>query len=160
MYRFLAHLRPDAVQAIAAQAYMEMLESGFTRVGEFHYLHHDADGRPYANRAEMSARIAAAADQTGIGLTLLPVFYAHADFGGAPPNPAQRRLMITWPCSTRSPTFTSMRDRCRKLELTPKPWSSNSVPPVRYRSGPAKVTMPAAGAFTGVPVGAAMSMPE
>ncbi|CAJ0610603.1 unnamed protein product [Cylicocyclus nassatus] len=93
MYRFLAHLRPDAVQAIAAQAYMEMLESGFTRVGEFHYLHHDADGRPYANRAEMSARIAAAAEQTGIGLTLLPVFYAHADFGGAAPNPAQRRLI-------------------------------------------------------------------
>ena len=57
MYRFLAHLRPDAVQAIAAQAYMEMLESGFTRVGEFHYLHHDADGRPYANRAEMLSLI-------------------------------------------------------------------------------------------------------
>jgi len=93
MYRFLARLRPDAVQAIAAQAYMEMLESGFTRVGEFHYLHHDADGQPYADRAEMSARIAAAAAQTGIGLTLLPVFYAHADFGGAPPNPAQRRLI-------------------------------------------------------------------
>ena len=71
MYRFLAHLRPDAVQAIAAQAY-KMLESGFTRVGEFHYLHHDAEGHAHANRAEMSARIAAAAEQTGIGLTLLP----------------------------------------------------------------------------------------
>ena len=93
MYRFLANLVPDAVEAIAAQAYMEMLESGFTRVGEFHYLHHDADGRAYADRAEMSARIAAAAAQTGIGLTLLPVFYAHADFGGASPNPAQRRLI-------------------------------------------------------------------
>lgn len=93
MYRFLARLRPDAVEAIAAQAYMEMLESGFTRVGEFHYLHHDADGVAYADRAEMSARIAAAAAQTGIGLTLLPVFYAHADFGGAAPNPAQRRLI-------------------------------------------------------------------
>lgn len=93
MYRFLAKLVPDAVEAIAAHAYMEMLESGFTRVGEFHYLHHDADGQPYADRAEMSARIAAAAAQTGIGLTLLPVFYAHADFGGAAPNPAQRRLI-------------------------------------------------------------------
>ncbi|GAB3052854.1 formimidoylglutamate deiminase [Stenotrophomonas tumulicola] len=93
MYRFLANLVPDAVQAIAAQAYMEMLESGFTRVGEFHYLHHDADGRAYADPAEMSTRIAAAAAQTGIGLTLLPVFYAHADFGGAAPNPAQRRLI-------------------------------------------------------------------
>ncbi|MBD8696539.1 formimidoylglutamate deiminase [Stenotrophomonas sp. CFBP 13718] len=93
MYRFLARLVPDAVEAIAAQAYMEMLESGFTRVGEFHYLHHDADGNAYADPAEMSARIAAAAAQTGIGLTLLPVFYAHADFGGAAPNPAQRRLI-------------------------------------------------------------------
>lgn len=93
MYRFLARLRPEAVQAIAAQAYMEMLESGSTRVGEFHYLHHDADGHRYADRAEMCARIAAAAAQTGIGLTLLPVFYAHADFGGAPPHPAQRRLI-------------------------------------------------------------------
>jgi len=93
MYRFLAHLQPDAVQAIAEQAYVEMLESGFTRVGEFHYLHHDPDGRPYAQRAEMASRIAAAAQDSGIGLTLLPVFYAHADFGGAPPNPAQRRLL-------------------------------------------------------------------
>lgn len=93
MYRFLAHLQPEAVQAIAEQAYVEMLESGFTRVGEFHYLHHAADGTPYANRAEMAERIAAAAQGSGIGLTLLPVFYAHADFGGAAPNPAQRRLI-------------------------------------------------------------------
>ena len=50
MYRFLAHLQPEAVQAIAEQAYVEMLESGFTRVGEFHYLHHAADGTPYAMR--------------------------------------------------------------------------------------------------------------
>jgi len=78
MYRFLAHLQPDAMQAIAEQAYVEMLESGFTRVGEFHYLHHGPDGAPYANRAEMAERIAAAAHSSGIGLTLLPVFYAHA----------------------------------------------------------------------------------
>ncbi|MCW6027176.1 formimidoylglutamate deiminase [Stenotrophomonas sp. SRS1] len=93
MYRFLAHLQPEAMQAIAEQAYVEMLESGFTRVGEFHYLHHGPDGVPYANRAEMADRIAAAAHSSGIGLTLLPVFYAHADFGGAAPNPAQRRLI-------------------------------------------------------------------
>ncbi|MBS7455579.1 formimidoylglutamate deiminase [Coralloluteibacterium stylophorae] len=93
MYRFLARLDPERMQAIAAMAYVEMLESGFTRVGEFHYLHHDSDGRPYADRAEMAARLAAAAQDTGIGLTLLPVFYAHAGFGGAPPSPAQRRLV-------------------------------------------------------------------
>ena len=63
------------------------------RVGEFHYLHHDIDGRPYADIAEMAERIAAAAAETGIGLTLLPVFYAHSGFGGAAPNEGQRRFV-------------------------------------------------------------------
>jgi formiminoglutamate deiminase len=93
MYRFVDQLDPDALQAIAALAYVEMLETGFTRVGEFHYLHHDKDGTPYADPAEMAARIAAAADETGIGLTLLPVFYAHAGFGGAAPGQGQRRFI-------------------------------------------------------------------
>jgi formimidoylglutamate deiminase len=93
MYRFVARLDPEAVEAIAALAYVEMLETGFTRVGEFHYLHHDVDGRPYANPAEMAARIAAAAETTGIGLTLLPVFYAHSGFGGLAPTEGQRRFI-------------------------------------------------------------------
>jgi formimidoylglutamate deiminase len=95
MYHFLAHLGPDDVEAIAAQAYVEMLERGFTRVGEFHYLHHAPDGMPYANIAELAERIAAAARETGIGLTLLPVFYAHGNFGGLPPTPGQRRFLNT-----------------------------------------------------------------
>src|SRR5262245_41326317 len=70
-----------------------MLEAGFTRVGEFHYLHHDVDGREYAAIGEMASRVAAAAADTGIGLTLLPVFYAHASFGGAPPAAGQRRFI-------------------------------------------------------------------
>ena len=93
MYRFLAVLTPDDVEAIAALAYAEMLESGFVRVGEFHYLHHDPTGAPYARVGEMADRIAAAAAQTGIALTLLPVFYAHATFGGAPPAAGQRRFV-------------------------------------------------------------------
>ncbi|MGR4864563.1 formimidoylglutamate deiminase [Caulobacter sp. LARHSG274] len=93
MYRFLDRLGPDEVQAVAALAYLEMLETGFTRVGEFHYLHHDKDGSAYADPAEMAARIAAAAEETGIGLTLLPVFYAHAGFGGAAPGEGQRRFI-------------------------------------------------------------------
>lgn len=93
MYRFVDRMGPDDVEAIAALAYAEMLEGGFTRVGEFHYLHHDRDGRPYANRAEMAARIAAASETTGIGLTLLPVFYAHSRFGGAEPTSGQRRFL-------------------------------------------------------------------
>lgn len=93
MYRFLQRLSPEDVEAIGAFAYMEMLEAGFTTVGEFHYLHHDVDGRPYADLAEMAAGIAAAAAQTRLGLTLLPSFYAHGGFGGAPPAPGQRRFI-------------------------------------------------------------------
>ncbi len=93
MYRFLDRLTPDDVEAIAGQAYAEMLETGFTRVGEFHYLHNDVDGRPYANCGELAERIVAAASTAGIGLTLLPVFYAHGGFGGAEANPGQRRFV-------------------------------------------------------------------
>lgn len=93
MYRFALTMTPDQVEAVAAQLYVEMLEAGFGRVGEFHYLHHDKDGRPYANIAEMAQRVAAAAVQTGIGMTLLPVFYAHSSFGGLAPSDGQRRFI-------------------------------------------------------------------
>ncbi|MFN4131010.1 MAG: formimidoylglutamate deiminase, partial [Paracoccaceae bacterium] len=93
MYRFALSLTPEAMQAIAALAYVEMLEAGFTRVGEFHYLHHAPDGAPYGNPAEMSARIFAAADETGINLTHLPVFYAHGGFGPKQAGDGQRRFL-------------------------------------------------------------------
>ena len=93
MYRIGLEMNPDHVEAVAAQLYMELLESGFGRIGEFHYLHHDPAGAPYANPAEMAERIAAASATAGIHLTLLPVFYAHADFGGLPPLPGQRRYI-------------------------------------------------------------------
>ncbi|MDB5395074.1 MAG: N-formimino-L-glutamate deiminase [Rhodospirillales bacterium] len=93
MYRFVERITPDDLEAIAAQAYVEMLEAGFTRVGEFHYLHHGAGGQAYADIAEMGTRIAAAAAQAGIGLTLLPVFYAHGGFGGLPPGAMQSRFL-------------------------------------------------------------------
>ncbi|MBS7538818.1 formimidoylglutamate deiminase [Ancylobacter lacus] len=93
MYAALDRMTPEDVEAVAAQAYVEMLEAGFTRVGEFHYLHHDRDGAPYADPAELGARIAAAAGATGIALTLLPVFYAHGGFGGQASMPGQRRFV-------------------------------------------------------------------
>lgn len=93
MYRFVAHLTPEDVEAIAAMAFVEMVEGGFTAVAEFHYLHHGADGQPYVDPGELSRRIVAAAEATGIGLTLLPVFYAHAGFGGSAPAPGQRRFI-------------------------------------------------------------------
>jgi formimidoylglutamate deiminase len=93
MYRFALSMSPDDVEAIAAQAYVEMLEAGFAAVAEFHYLHHAPDGSPYESPAEMAGRILTAARRAGIGMTLLPVFYAHSTFGGAPPEPEQRRFV-------------------------------------------------------------------
>lgn len=93
MYRFLDRMTPGDLHALAAMAYLEMLESGFTRVGEFHYLHHDPEGRAYGDPAEMSVAIARAAGEVGLGLTLLPVFYAHSGFGAQPPSEGQRRFI-------------------------------------------------------------------
>lgn len=93
MYRFALTMTPDQMEAVAAQLYMEMLEAGFGRVGEFHYLHHDTDGGHYANIAELAERIANAAAETGIALTLLPVLYAHSGFGGQEPLEGQRRFI-------------------------------------------------------------------
>ncbi|SFJ89486.1 formimidoylglutamate deiminase [Bradyrhizobium sp. Gha] len=95
MYRFALAMTPDDVTAVATLVYVEMLEQGFTRVGEFHYLHHDRDGSHYDDPAEMAARIAQAAEASGIGLTLLPSFYAHGSFGGAAPHDGQRRFICS-----------------------------------------------------------------
>ena len=95
MYRFLAMLTPDDVEAIAAQLYVECLLHGYTSVAEFHYLHNAPDGLHYADPAELAHRIVAAAQSAGIGLTLLPVLYRRSQFGGAPPTEGQRRFVLS-----------------------------------------------------------------
>ena len=92
MYRFLDNLTPEDVEAIAALVQMEMLESGFAAIGEFHYLHHQPGGTPYADISEMSQRICAAATQTGIGMTLLPVLYQQGGVDGRALGPGQIRF--------------------------------------------------------------------
>ncbi|MDR0808655.1 MAG: formimidoylglutamate deiminase [Gemmobacter sp.] len=92
MYRFLDHLTPEDVAAIAALVQMEMLEAGFASVCEFHYLHHQPGGTPYARLAEMAERIVAAAVETGIGLTLLPVAYERGGCDGRALNDGQLRF--------------------------------------------------------------------
>ncbi|MGQ0566252.1 MAG: formimidoylglutamate deiminase [Gemmobacter sp.] len=82
MYRFLEHLTPEDVEAIAAMVQVEMAEAGYAAVCEFHYLHHGSGGVPYANRAEMAQRVVAAAGVTGLGLTLLPVLYMQGGCDG------------------------------------------------------------------------------
>lgn len=91
MYRLANRITPPQLEAIAAQLYVEMLEAGYTAVAEFHYLHHDPDGRPYADPAEMSRALLRAASAAGIRMTLLPVFYAHGGFD-QPLGAAQRRF--------------------------------------------------------------------
>jgi len=93
MYRFAARLSPDILKAVARQLYGEMLMAGYTSVCEFHYLHHDADGKPYARAGEMSACLIEAAADAGIGLTLLPVMYQYSGFGAKAPLENQARFI-------------------------------------------------------------------
>ena len=109
MYRFALAMSPDDVEAVAAQVYVEMLEAGFAAVAEFHYLHHAPDGSPYGPPSEMAGRILSAARRVGIGITLLPVFYAHSTFGGAAPRPEQRRFV------NDIASFARLVDDCRHL---------------------------------------------
>jgi formimidoylglutamate deiminase len=127
MYRFALAMSPDDVEAVAAQAYVEMLESGFTAVGEFHYLHHAPDGSPYQAPGEMAARVLAAAREVGIGMTLLPVFYAHATFGGALPKPEQRRFI------TDVAGFARLLEDCRR-QIAGRPGDAVGVAPHSLRA--------------------------
>ncbi|MEO4042871.1 formimidoylglutamate deiminase [Hoeflea sp. CAU 1731] len=92
MYRFLDILTPEEIEAIAALVYVEMLEAGYASVGEFHYVHHQTGGRDYENIGELSERIFAAVEKTGIGLTHLPVLYAYGGAGEAPLAGGQLRF--------------------------------------------------------------------
>ena len=92
MYRFALGLTPDQALAIARHLYIEMLCHGYTAVGEFHYLHNDAQGAPYAPPQTLLAAHLAAAREAGIAATLLPSLYAWGNFGGAPLALRQRRF--------------------------------------------------------------------
>ena len=92
MYRFAGRVTPESLYDIAAQLFVEMLQAGYTSVCEFHYLHHQADGKPYAESAAMSQALIAAAQETGIRLTLLPVLYMSGGFDGRALSDRQRRF--------------------------------------------------------------------
>jgi len=83
MYALASRVTPDDMRAIAAQLYLEMLKAGFTQLGEFHYLHRTPDGNAYDNKAEMALAVIDAAQEAGIGITILPTLYSHAGFGRA-----------------------------------------------------------------------------
>ena len=93
MYKFLEQLSAEDAQVIATQLYIEMLKMGYTRVAEFHYLHHDVNGENHTSLSAMAKAIFAAAKQSGIGLTLLPVLYRFSGFGAQQPNNGQKRFI-------------------------------------------------------------------
>lgn len=91
MYDRAMALDPDGLYAVTRAAYREMLRAGYTTVGEFHYVHHQPDGRPYDDANEMSWQVVRAAADVGIRLVLLEVYYERAGAGGAA-LPEQRRF--------------------------------------------------------------------
>ena len=93
MYGFANRMTPEALEAIATWLYLEMLEAGYTSVCEFHYVHHDVGGKPYADDATLSLALLRAARKTGIAMTLLPVLYQTSGFGGKPPREDQARFI-------------------------------------------------------------------
>jgi len=107
MYRFAARITPESLEAIATWLYVEMLEAGYTSVCEFHYVHHDQDGRPYADDATLSLALLRAAKSAGIGITLLPVLYQTSGLapshrarpGTLYPQHGQHALLIGAPCA-------------------------------------------------------------
>ena len=129
MYRFAAAITPDQLEAIATGLYVEMLEAGYTSVCEFHYLHHDVHGRPYADDAELSQRLLRAAARAGIGLTLLPVLYQASGFGGTPPREDQRRFIRSTDSMLR--LLERLRPQCQAqgVRLGLAPHSLRAVPP-------------------------------
>lgn len=131
MFRFLDRITPDQVQAIAAFVQMEMLEAGYATNVEFHYLHHQPGGVPYGRLSEMSDRIAAAADQTGIGLTLLPVFYQHGGCDGRALTSGQVRF------GNDPDRFAQLADQARaRISQGPDDWSFG-IAPHSLRAAPA-----------------------
>jgi formimidoylglutamate deiminase len=133
MYRFAARLTPGQLEAIAFALYVQMLEAGYTAVCEFHYVHHDTDGQPYADNATMALALLRAAQRAGIGFTLLPVLYQTSGFGGAPANVEQRRFIRSTDSMLR--LLERLRPLCdgQAARLGLAPHSLRAVPPQALR---------------------------
>lgn len=133
MYRFAARLQPEQLEAIALGLYVEMLEAGYTSVCEFHYLHHDTDGQPYADDATLALVLLRAAQRAGIGLTLLPVLYQSSGFGGLPPSEGQRRFIRSTDSMLRLLDRLKPECEAQAARLGLAPHSLRAVPPDALR---------------------------
>lgn len=133
MYRFALALTPDQLEAIATWLYIEMLEAGYTQVCEFHYLHHDSSGQPYADDATLATCLLRAAQNAGISLTLLPVLYQSSGFGGTSPSDGQRRFIRS--TDNMLNLLAKLKPLCEAqgARLGLAPHSLRAVPPVGLR---------------------------
>ena len=114
MYQLALSINPDQMQAIAAALYLEMLKHGYTEVAEFHYVHHDLSGHPYANQSELGERLIAAAKEVGIKITLIPIFYQLGGFGKAAHD--HQRRFISQSVDDYETLFASSRQSCSFYE--------------------------------------------
>lgn len=129
MYGFANRLTPQALEAIATWLYLEMLEAGYTSVCEFHYVHHDMGGKPYANDAELSLALLRAAEKTGMGMTLLPVLYQTSGFGGQPAREDQARFIRSTDNMLSLLERLSVAVKAQNAVLGLAPHSLRAVPP-------------------------------
>ena len=149
MYALAARITPDDQHAIAAQLYVELLKGGYCSVVEFHYLHHQPGGTPYAIPAAMSLAVDAAAREAGIALTLLPVVYMQAGVDGSPLDGAQRRFALDPDAWLRLAEILDRHfgdDPDRKLGMAlhsvravPPPAITTAVAAARARGGPTPI---------------------
>ena len=140
MYRFAAHITPESLEAIATWLYVEMLEAGYTSVCEFHYLHHDQRGQPYADDAELSHALLRAAQTAGIGLTLLPVLYQTSGFGGQAPRQDQARFIRSTDNMLSLLQRLASAAQAQEAVLGLAPHSLRAVPPDSLREAVAGIT--------------------
>lgn len=133
MYRFASRFTPAQLEAIATWLYVEMLEAGYTAVCEFHYVHHDLDGQPYADDTTLAQCLLRAAQRTGIGLTLLPVLYQTSGFGGTPPGAGQRRFIRSTESMLRLLERLQPDCAAQGARLGLAPHSLRAVPPDSLR---------------------------
>jgi formiminoglutamate deiminase len=114
MYDLALNLNPDELQKIAAMLYAELARNGYSNVAEFHYVHHDKNGKPYDNLAAMGEALIEAADEAGIKITLIPIFYQKGGFG-IEPNERQRRF-ISKTFEDYQKLFEASANICEKYE--------------------------------------------
>jgi formiminoglutamate deiminase len=114
MYDLALSISPEDLESIATMLYAEMLSVGYTHVAEFHYVHHNKDGKPFDSLSEMGSRLVSAAKKTGINLTLIPIFYQKGGFN-LPALEKQRRF-ISSDTEAYLKLLSSSADACKFYE--------------------------------------------